>query len=1091
MHDPDQKLSLAYDLPQAYTGMVGSTESCPQCGFSNPLGFHFCGQCGTVLNAAHAVHPPSLKRQQALERRQLTVMFCDLVGSTSLSEKLDPEDFGRIMFDYKTACTAVVHRFEGYIQSYLGDGMLIYFGYPQAHEDDARRAVLASLGIVRAMAGLNRRLFQDRDIKLEVRVGIHTGLVIIDSTVDAAVFAAGIAVGETPNIAARLQAMAQPDSVVIGDVTHQLIKDFFECRSLGECTLKGISRSLHLYQVCKESAARNRIHAALKAGLTPLTGREQEIEFLLTHWRTAMQGGSKIVLLSGEAGIGKSRLIETLKARVAAEPGARLVECLCSPYHRNRPFYPYSDWLERLIPLPADQSAAARVQRLKAFLQQSEFSLEETLPWLTRLLLLPPDSNYPFPAMTPERQRQQTMETLLQVLLKHSPAESVLLVVEDLHWADPSTLELLELLVARLPLPQVFIVLTYRPEFKPSWEGNPHIAELQLQHLDPVQVESLIKGMTGGKALPAPVLAQVVRKTAGVPLFVEELIRMLLESDLLTERTDSYELTDRPLPLDIPVSLQDLLMARLDRLGSVKTLAQLGALLGSEFPYELLLTVTNLEEKVLREDLSWLVNAGFLIHQDESPQEAYAFKHALLQDAAINSLSRVTRQHYHQQIAQVLEERFPSIAANQPERLGQHWSLARLYDKAVPYLMQAGDSARSAYANQEAITLYETAADHIIKLLQTGNDTPEQWSALASAIHENLGDVLALLRRHDRAVRSYRTSLYHLTDAELLSQARLYRKLGLVHQHDREAALRAFQVAQIFLEPEPEMPSSTWRREWLEIQLGKLWVYYWKGEVDSMVPLVTLIQPFIQEYGTARQRAELFNNLTLINLRRDRYLIDPPTLSYARAFAAAADETGDLSEMASAHFTLGCVLLFANLLDETQPVLHEALGMAQKSGNRTIAIRCLNYLGVLYRRRHETAPTRRYCTECVMAAAEMSEYVGTSRGNLAWLAWHDHDLDLTEQEGQAALAGWQKSPVVYPFQWTATLPLLAARLERRQLAEAMAMCRHLLGSEQQRLPAALMKALEDSNTWWEQNDHLAAQDCLQHGVQLAVKLGYL
>jgi len=668
----------------------------------------------------HAASPPAAYHTPDAERRQLTVMFCDLADSTKLSGQLDPEDLRDVIRAYQATCVAAIQRFDGYVAQYLGDGLLVYFGYPQAHEDDAQRAVRTGLDLLEAMGTLNTRLTQDKGLHLAVRVGIHTGMVVVGE------MGSGdrhehLALGGTPNMAARLQGLAAPDTVVISDASFRLVQGYFTCQAFGTQVLKGVDTPVQVYQVLAESAAQSRLDVAEATGLTPLVGREAEVTLLRERWAQSQEGLGHLVVLSGEAGIGKSRLVRVLTEQVGAV-GALTLTLRCSPYHLNSAFYPVIDHLQRLLHWHREASPAARLATLEQALRTAGLPLEDTVPLLATLLTLPVPERYPPLSLSPQRQKQKTQEALVAWLLAETAQHPVLAVWEDLHWADPSTLELLGLLLDQVPTARLLLVLTARPEFRPPWGLRAHMTQLTLTRLRRQQVEEMVLRVTGGKPLPAEVLAQVVAKTDGIPLFVEELTKTILEAGLMHEAVGGYVLTGPLPPLAIPATLQDALMARLDRLAMGKAVAQLGAVLGREFAYELLHAVAPLDEGPLQQALAQLVEAELLYQRGVPPQATYRFKHALIQDAAYQSLLRSTRQQYHREIAQVLEARFPEARETQPELLAYHYTEAGCLSQAVFYWQRAGQQTLQRSANLEAIS-------HLTKgreVLQTLPDTPER-----------------------------------------------------------------------------------------------------------------------------------------------------------------------------------------------------------------------------------------------------------------------------------------------------------------------------------------------------------------------------
>ena len=653
------------------------------------------------------------------ERRQLTIFFCDLVGSTTLASQFDPEEWREIVGAYYDTCGKVIARFDGHIAQYLGDGLLVYFGYPQAHEDDALRAVRAGLGVIEAVDQLNVVLSEKHGVSLAVRLGCHTGLVVVGDEV-AGTGHDDMVLGDTPNIAARLQGVAEPNTVVIGALTHQLLGGLFACESLGTPPLKGVAAPLEVYRVLYESTARTRLDALSRTGLTPLIGREAELQSLQAVWGEVTGGQGHVVVVTGEAGIGKSRLVKALTEHASARQ-AWFTHLQCSPYYQDTAFYPVIDLMERIVlRFERDDSLSQKQSKLEGFLVESGLPLAETVPLFSTLLSIPPGAEYASAEVPAEQQKQQTMRALLTIPFRRAEKQPVMLIVEDLHWIDPTTLEYLNTLVDAIRGAAILALFTCRPDFASPWTDNPNVTTMELNRLPSGAAAELSHQVAQGKSLPPQVLAEVVAKTDGIPLFIEELTKMLLESGLIEERPDHYALSGPLPPLAIPNTLQDSLMARLDRLAPVKGLAQLGAALGREFSYRLLQAVSPWDDETLRRGLDQLVNAEFVYQEGTAPSLTYRFKHALIQDAAYQSLLKSTRQHHHQRIAGALESEFPETVESQPELLAHHYTEAGLTERAVPYWHAAADRALRRHANQEAAN----HATRGLELLATLPDTP-------------------------------------------------------------------------------------------------------------------------------------------------------------------------------------------------------------------------------------------------------------------------------------------------------------------------------------------------------------------------------
>jgi class 3 adenylate cyclase/tetratricopeptide (TPR) repeat protein len=684
---------------------------CPKCGFVNPQSFAFCGYCGASINLTNRIDEANGEQSRRAERRQLTVMFCDLVGSTALSAQLDPEELSDVTRHYQSVCAEVIARHGGHIAQYLGDGVLVYFGYPISHEDDPQRAVHAGLEIVAAVASARERIGR----ALQVRVGLHTGLAVVGH-LGGKINPDPMAIsGETPNIAARLQGIATPDSVVVSAATCRLIEGFFRCRSLGTPMLKGVGSPIEVFEVVEPTGIHTRFERAVASGLTAFVGREQEIDLLLECWYRAREGSGQVVIVSGEAGIGKSRLAQALSERLANDTAVELA-CRCSAYYQNSALYPVTELLQHMLGLARSDDADTRLAKLEAALVQSGFSLQETVPLFAELLSLPANDRHPALPLTPQRQKQKTFEAIIEWLMRNAQRMPIRLIVEDLHWADPSTLELLELLIDQIAAARVMLILVFRPDFATPWGSRPNLTNLNLGRLSSTATELMIRAVGSGKLLPADLTREIITKTEGVPLFVEELTQMVLESGLVKQQDGQYVLTAALPSLTIPSTLYDSLMARLDRLGPAKDVAQLAATIGKEFSYELLRAVWPQEETRLTGALDRLVDADLLNQKRSIAQSYYSFKHALIRDAAYESLLISKRREYHAQIATVLRERFLEIVDSRPELLASHYTNANLVELAIPWWQKAGQRALARSANREAISHLSNGLELLARL---------------------------------------------------------------------------------------------------------------------------------------------------------------------------------------------------------------------------------------------------------------------------------------------------------------------------------------------------------------------------------------
>ena len=677
-----------------------------------------------------------IKAAPAAERRQLTVLFCDLVGSTELSAKLDPEDMGAVIRAYQNCCADVIQRWEGHVAKYMGDGVLAYFGWPRAHEDDAERAVRAGLELTGAVGKLATPVREP----FAARLGIATGLVMVGERIGEGAAQEEAVVGETPNLAARLEALAEPGSIAIAPGTRRLLGDLFQLSDLGKHQLKGFPEPIRAWAVRGAKAAASRFDSRAGPRLTPLVGREHEIALLLDLWQRAKGGEGQIALISGEPGIGKSRITEILRERLAGEPHVEL-RYFCSPFHTNSALHPVLDHLQRAAGFARDDPAAVKLEKLEAVLVQGAREVREATSLLAQAMAIPAGGRYPPLNLSPQRQKQRTFEILIDQLEGLAAGQPVLMIFEDAHWIDPSTQELFDLVVERVARLPVLFVITFRPEFSPPWTGHAHVSQLSLNRLSHRQGMAMIERLTGGKALPGEVLRQILDKTDGVPLFVEELTKTVLESGQLEETDDRYILSGPLAAFAIPATLHDSLMERLDRLDLAKEVAQSAACIGREFSHDLLGAVVAVDGDQFQDALDRLVESGLVFRRGTPPEATYTFKHALIQDLAHDSLLRSKRRALHDRIARVLEEKFPETANTTPELLAHHYYEAGLAEDSIPYWHQAGRRTSERSANKEAIAHFTKALQIIGSLPASTERTRLELQLLIA-----LGPILAMTK---------------------------------------------------------------------------------------------------------------------------------------------------------------------------------------------------------------------------------------------------------------------------------------------------------------------------------------------------------
>ena len=663
---------------------------------------------------AHSTTDTSAR--DAAERRQVTVMFSDLVGSMALSARMDPEDLREVISTYQKCVADTVGHFGGFVAKYMGDGVLVYFGYPQAHEDEAERAVRAGLQLVAAVGDLKTHA------ALQTRVGIATGLVVVGDLIGSGASQEQAIVGEAPNLAARLQSIAEPNMVVIAEGTRKLLGNLFELEDLGPKDLKGITGPVHVWAALRPASVESRFEALHASGLTDIVGREKELELLLRRWSKAKSGEGQVVLMSGEAGIGKSRLIAALLERLAGEPQTRL-RYFCSPQHTDSAFYPIIGRIAGAAGFTPEDTPKDKLNKLDAMLTRDETSLEDA-SLLAEMLSLPNDGRYPDLNLTAQQRRERTLNALTVQLMSLIPRHPVLMILEDAHWIDPSTLEMLGRTVNRIESLRVLFVVTFRPEFEPPWIGQSHVTTVTINRLIGREINAMIDNLSGEQVIPTNIRQDIIERSDGVPLFVEEVTKAALEAE---HQSVSDRITNvSPPSFEVPATLHASLMARLDHLGAAKQVAQIGAAIAREFSYALLTAVAPQPEAELQSALDRLVAAGLLFREGKPPQAIYLFKHALVQDAAYGTLLREPKRELHARIAEVLESRFRDIAESQPELLARHCTEAGLIEKAASLWGKAGRRSLARSALLEAVAQLTHALDQIGALPATPTLRREQ-----------------------------------------------------------------------------------------------------------------------------------------------------------------------------------------------------------------------------------------------------------------------------------------------------------------------------------------------------------------------------
>jgi class 3 adenylate cyclase/predicted ATPase len=665
----------------------------------------------TTKVARTGAEATSPAQHREAEFRQITVMFCDLVGSTQLSEKLDPEDLQKIIDSYRRECSTAIRRYGGEVARYLGDGVLAFFGWPYAHEDDAHRAVHAALEIVSVVTKISE------SVTLACRVGVCSGPVVVGEIRNSTASWSMDAVGETPNIAARLQTLAEPNTVLISESTRRLVSATFDLQGLGPQALKGITEPVRAYRVLAAKSAGSRFEAAHAGTLTPLVGRSSELRLLLDRWEKVKEGDGQVILLSGIPGVGKSRLLHELKSHVEEEPHI-LLHHQCSPYHNQSAFHPVIEQIEQAAHLIAREADTDKITKLQAYLPRSTNSSIEPLLLIANLLSISTENQQHLSELTPQQIKNRTISTLVEMLLAFSVQRPTLCIFEDAHWLDASTLELLELMISRIAHARVLLIVSSRPEFRPTWLAHANVSTHSLTRLSQAEVKTMIRDLLRGGNMPQKLVDQIIEKADGVPLFIEELTSSTLSAPL----RETLGHTEQPASLRVPETLSDALMERLDRAAPSRRVAQIAAVIGREFSDDLLSAAARIDEEDMQSALSLLEQADIIYRVGISPFVRFAFKHVLLRDAIYDSLLKSKRQQIHADIAAILVHDFPKLVENQPEVLALHYQEASNHQMAIRYWFESGQRAVAHSANVEAIANFRKA----LQLLNALPETPER-----------------------------------------------------------------------------------------------------------------------------------------------------------------------------------------------------------------------------------------------------------------------------------------------------------------------------------------------------------------------------
>ncbi|RVG05281.1 adenylate/guanylate cyclase [Sinorhizobium meliloti] len=976
-------------------------------------------------------HAEAFRSSGGAERRNLAVLFCDLVGSTRMSEQLDAEELRDIVTRYQSTAVRVVKKYGGRIGQFMGDGVLAYFGWPSARENNSESAVRAALELGWSV----------REIGLSCRIGIATGPVVVGDVEGENLRLKDQVVGRTPNLAARLQAEAEADTIVVTSETRALAGNEFVYSDLGLRTMKGIAESVRLWRVDGlGSRGPVKHHAHWE---TPIFGRVGQLDALMRLWGEAKSGAMRSVLVQGDPGIGKSRLVS--EALTHAEPGrdSVLIEFHCSPFHSHEPLFPVLDLLRRSFTPQESVGPSAPFQALVSETSQERSDAAQLL-----IALLSGDPDGKFAGLTARGRKERTFGAIQSVLDTISMFRTLLIVVEDLHWADPSTIEFFQRFVHDSARRNTLAVFTCRSEA--TWQLPDMRLDgiIDVPRLSSGEVNQLMEAVAGDAELPRRVRAAIADRSDGVPLYVEELVKSVLDGDHLPQASRERSLN----VTSVPMTLHDSLIARIDRLAIKMEIPQTAAAIGREFSSHVLKIALGYRGSEVENALRRLSSAQ-VVKADPGRPGHFIFKHSLMRDAIYESMLSKARKAVHRKIAVALEN--THSADRSPHILANHWALGGNDIKAFEYYSHAAVLAKANFANKEAIAYFRASLHHLCLAL---DESDPSATGFKTVLLEQLSEVQFLSHNIDEAESALREAM-ELAPNEPLQRARLLRKLGVALQQDRDRSLQVLDEAEQVLKKRQDTSTKEVLGEWIEIQLSRCNANYWSGNGDEMRILLEQIVPFLNVCSAA-QLAEFFNQCVLRDLRLQRYRASSATIEHAREYLKAAKRTNNLATISSSQFILGFTYLHSGRLRSAERSLLSGMQTAQRSGHKAIELRCRVYLSLVYRLQgevEETIGTAKAAAEIARVEA-MSEYVGLTSANLAWGHWRRGRLVDARSEAEQAFGEFDKSKIAYPFEWTALLVLLATGPQK--LNQIQPLCSRLLSSTQQELPKNIRAAIE-------------------------------
>jgi class 3 adenylate cyclase/tetratricopeptide (TPR) repeat protein len=1056
----------------------------------------------------HASVAPAVLSREG-ERKVVTVMFADISGFTAMSEKLDPEQVRSLMNACFEHLVPVVEKYQGTVDKFIGDEIMTLFGAPIAHENDPERALRAALEMMNAMTAFNAKYAT----YLGLHIGINTGAVIAGSIGSQGRQDYSV-MGDAVNLAARLEDASQRGEIFVGPETYRQTAPLFDFEALSPLTLKGKAEPVTVYRLLGLKIEPGELRG-IQGLRSPLVGRDDEMAQLQDAFRTLQRGDGGTIAIVGEAGLGKSRLVTEARQCLAAT--VTWAEGRGLSYAEGMSYWMARDVLYNLLEVKADASSS----QLETALRRNIWRIfpervTDVYPYLARLLEVSMDETMEerVKYLTGEALQGRILQAFKEYVRARSHEQPLVLFWEDLHWSDPSSLHLLETLLplsAEVPL---LLLLAFRPESDLIENFHQQAVKtykekyrvIELEPLTHDESASLIENLLKIENLPEEARKLILERAEGNPFFLEELLRSLIDAGMVVVEGDCVIAARAIEEVDVPHTLQGVLMARIDRLPQENKYAlQTASVIGRVFQQRVLTYLYDQEAQAsaqLDDSLGELQRREFIRLRKQKAlgaaaqrEREYIFKHAVTQDVTYHSLLIARRKQLHKLAGEAIEALFSDRLDELAATLGYHFQNAEVRDKAARYLFRAADRAKATFANKEALALYRTAIDQIKQLLNVEAEQPAVWCTMATQLYEGLGDVLELTGEHDDARSAYQSALAQIPEGETIRRSRLYRKFGSTYviQRRYEETLQRYETAEIELGQEPAELASEWWQEWVQIQLDRMWVYYWQGMVREMTELAEQSRPIVEQHGTPIQRGKFFQMLALYSLRRDRYVASEEAVDYAQAAVSTSQESDNLGETLHIRFVLGFTHLWRGSLAEAEQHLQATLGLAERVGDVVIQLRCLTYLTLANRKRGRIEETRNYLVRSLRLATEvkMIEYIAMAKANIAWVAWREGELSEARAHSQAALEMWHQMPVPYMFDWMATWPLIGVALTQERIAEAIECIRILLEPKQQPLPDELAAVVKQAIGAWEQAQVKMARAHLHRAVRLAQETGYL